>query len=129
MFWRNKELKDVVGQTKRVKVRDVLFTIRKLEPVHYLNGSRAAFKIYDTWKREKDVDFSEKELKKIKEHYKDVLIASIVKPLISRDGKGESTHVDEIINDWEFAGELYTEIMCFTKGVKKKKMQHLTGRG
>lgn len=121
-IFRNKELKDVLNQNKKVKVKGVLFEIIKLDVSHYLNGSKSLITSWDTYHvgnaDKPDVNVH----KRIKEHFRDVFLAAVVKPVLTRKEDEKEVCVDEIFRDWDLANELYEHIMVFTYGKKKLKL-------
>ena len=117
LIW-GRELKDVIGATKKIKIRGVLFTIKKIDALNYLDGSKSIKMIYDTYTTE---SVTETSMKRIKSHYIDVFMSAIIKPVLVRKDNNKNVLVDEIFNDWGMAQELYESIMAFTYG--KKKLQ------
>ncbi len=45
-----KSIKDVIGETKKIKISGVPFTIRKVNVLDYLNGSKVLIQSFDTHK-------------------------------------------------------------------------------
>jgi len=116
-FW-GKDLKDVLNETKLVKVHGVIFRIKKLDPFSYMNGSHAVAQIFQTYEQKREV--TEQNMEKVKEHYKDVFLAGVVEPQLVRkveDGKG--ILADNLFTDWGLANKLYEEILSYTYGKKK----------
>jgi len=120
-WFRKKNLRDVLNETKKVKVKGVLFNIKKLDVSHYLNGSKSLLASYDTYKvgnaEPSDINLD----KKVREHYRDVFLSSVVRPKLSRNNDGEDIFVDEIFQDWDLAAGLYENIISYTYGKKKMK--------
>lgn len=112
-------LEEAIYETKKIKCHGVLFTIKKINTLDYLNGSKVMLQIFDTYKVNKNSELDPSYVKKIREHYKDVIMSGVVKPVLSRKDNGVNVCVDEIIDNWEMATELYECIIAFTYGKKK----------
>jgi len=113
-------IEEALYQTKRIKIEGVLFTIRKINSLDYLNGSKVMLQIFDTYKNTPQNQINESHIKKVKEHYRDVLMAGIVKPVLSRNkDDGTKIFVDEVLDNWEMATKVYEQIIAFTYGKKK----------
>lgn len=120
-----KSLNAVLGETKTVRVHGIKFTIRKLDALHFLDGSKVMAQIFDTYKIEsvKDKE-AQVSLKKIKEYWVDVFLASVISPVLVRkkeDAVGEAIWVDNLFTEWDLVNELYAHVMEFTYGKKKLK--------
>lgn len=130
-----RELKDVLNETKKIKVCGVRFTIKKVNLLNHLDGSKVLLQSFDTHKTEgakqalSQVQQSEK---KIKDHYSAVLMAGVVEPALcwtEEDAKaGKGIWVDQIYTNWEMVDELYSQIMILTYGKKKMKQAILAAR-
>lgn len=127
-------LADRLNPTKCVKLHGIRFTIRKLNPLDYMTGAKALHQVHSTYQtsgKPPSYDFDEKDVEKIKKHYRDTFMAGVVsarclrKELIPTRGEvkpGElKILVDNFMTDWELAEELYASIVVFTYG--KKKLQ------
>ena len=123
-FERN--LKDVLGATKVVRPLGVKFKIKKIDTSSFLDGSKVMLQMYDIYKMDvKELqgrqEETNKSLQKVKEHYKDVFMASVVEPKLKR--KPESTEegipVDNLFTEWDLCHQLYGEIIAYTYGKKK----------
>jgi len=79
--------------------------------------------VYDTYKLKLEKgndDYQETAIKKMKQHYADVFMASVISPKLTRDkDKKDEMFVEALFNNWEMAQELYTKIMAHTYGKKK----------
>lgn len=116
-------LEEVLHETKQVKINGVLFTIKKINSLDYLNGSKVMIAVFDTYKKDLGNNIDESSLKKVKEHYKDVIMAGVIKPKLTRkDEEGTLISVNEVLDDWDLATKLYSKIIEFTYG--KKKLFH-----
>lgn len=117
-------LDSVLRGTKKVKVKGVVFRIKKIDPLNYLDGSKSILKMYDTYegkrKSAETATLSDADLKKAREHYRDVLLAGVVSPkLVRKIEDTDGYFVDNLFLDWDLVNKLYTEIMVFTYGKKK----------
>jgi hypothetical protein len=111
----------------KIKVSGVPFLIKRLDPSNFMDGSRVMVQTFDIYKIKSDSAVAEASLAKIKEHYKDVFMASILDPKIKRkDDEPTGLFVDHLFTDWDFAHNLYLSIMEFTYG--KKKIKRNTSR-
>lgn len=118
-FSRN--LEDVLSKTKDVRIHGVKFKIKKIDPTAYLDGSKAMLQAFDIYKMESvNSDVSSKNLDKIKDHFKDVFMASVVSPKLCRKKEdSESLLVDNLFTEWDLANQLYESIISYTYGKKK----------
>lgn len=126
MFF-NRDLKKVLNETRTLKLNGVRFEIKKLTPVNYMAGANTMVPSFDILKPQTKVQSEEAlkgHFKKIQMHFRDVFLASVVKPKLVRKDDGKHVCVDEIFNDWEMATELYNEIMNFTYGKKKSILSY-----
>lgn len=117
----SKSLESVVLKTKKIRVHGVKFEIRKIDPSDFLDGSKVMIQTYDTYKKEKSQspEVSASILNKVKEHYRDVFMSSVVSPKLRRNDKDTGLLVDNLFTEWDLAHELYAKIMEFTYGKKK----------
>lgn len=118
----SKRLDDVLHGTKKVKIKGVVFRIKKIDPLSYLDGSKAmqkCFEVYDNKKKDEAKMMTEADMKKVKEHIRDVVLAGVVSPKLSRKESEDGFFVDKLFVDWELVDRLYAEIVAFTYGKKK----------
>ena len=121
-----KKLSDVINQTKKVKVVGVTFTIRKVNILDYAAGSKVLIQAYDTHKTAgAKIEALQATGEKAKRHYADILVAGVVDPVITHDGKDGTINVNDMMPNWELTERLYAEIMTFTYGKKKLKQAML----
>ena len=115
----DRKLEDVLAKTKTIRLHGVKFKIKKIDPTAYLDGSKAMIQQYDIYKVGKSTqEFNDSAIGKVKDHYRDVFMASIVSPkLIRKDGDG--LLVDHLFTEWNLAHDLYAAIMEHTYGKKK----------
>lgn len=122
MFWKllGKSLDKKLNETKVVLVSGVRFKIKKINPLNYLDGSKALVSAYEIYKTGKDVSpiFSDK---KVMEHLSHVICAGVVEPKISLKKEEGSFFIEELFIDHELINGLYEQIMLFTYGKKKVK--------
>lgn len=128
-----KKLKDVLNETRKVRVSGITFTIRKVNLLDYLAGSKVLIQAYDTHKtagaKIAGVQVSDD---KIKRHYADILVAGVVDPKLTHKKENESDPailVDDLFPNWGLVEELYAEIMAFTYGKKKFRQAMLAAKG
>lgn len=118
------DLREKLKINKKVKINGVIFNIRKINVLDYLEGAKVlheAFSVYKT-KSEKEIDQKlVNNIKKAKDYMRDVIMAGVVSPKLVRKQEEDpnAVVVDEILNDWMFAQELCAEILQFTYGKKK----------
>ncbi len=112
-----KDLQSVLNETKTFKFKGVRFTVKKINVLDHLDGSKLMLQSFDTYRTgTKDPDMV---TKKIKEHYSEVICAGLVQPRVYLK-KGEGIPVEELFHDWEIANKLYEEIYLLAYGGKKK---------
>ena len=120
-----RSINDAINETKKVKVEGVNFVIRKINILDHMQGAKVLKQIYDSYKVETagpkaEIEVSEK---RIKEHYRDVLMAGVVDPALSaKEGEPNTIFVDKMFCNWDLVNGLYAEIMAFAYG--KKKLIH-----
>jgi len=117
-YFKGRSLDDRLNDTKKINVCGVIFKIRKFCALDYIDGSdalRQIYKVYSTGSREVDSASA----KKIKKHFTDVFMASVIEPKLSRKKTKGYAPVEGLFNDWELANELYEEIVEYTYGKKK----------
>lgn len=125
-FCKKKTLEEAVFERKTVTVHGIPFTIKKLSSFDYLNGSRVMLQVFDTYKvkgYDKASSEAVESIKKIQDHYRDVLMSAVVKPELTRKkGEPDKFYVDDLFENAELAIAVYQEILVFTYG--KKKLRH-----
>lgn len=127
-LFKPRTLSEYLYTTKKVKYKGIIFVIKKIDPMDYLEGQKVMISTYQTYE-DKRKSPSESSMKKVKGHITDVIMAGVVKPALSRKEEEGKIHVDEIFRDWDLAGYLYDEILCLTYGKKKvKKSQRDTSQ-
>jgi hypothetical protein len=117
------KIEDVVIKPKTVRVHGVKFIIQKIDPTSFLDGSKVLLQAYDTYKvgrpDDEKPDVSTSNINKIKDHYRDVFMAAVQEPRLSRKmgTKGE-LYVDHLFTEWDLAHKLYGHIIEHTYGKK-----------
>ena len=126
MWFFNRSLESVVNKTKTIRVHGVKFIIKKIDITSYLDGSKVMLQMYDLYKVGKgNSEEANRNINKVKDHYKDVFMASVVEPKLSREnGVPEHTYVDYLFTEWDLANELYGHIIELTYGKKKLKQSN-----
>lgn len=120
-----RDLADVLGETRIVKVHGIRFHIKKLDPTAFLDGSRVLLQHYDTYKIKDKTDvatITKGALEKVQQHYSDVFMAAILEPKLCRKPEPDAIPVEHLFTEWELANELYQRIVEFTYGKKKLKL-------
>ena len=126
-----KSLKDHLSGLHKVKIQGIIFSIRKIEPIHFLNGAKIMQKFYDTYKvGGEEVGLDQiKVMNQVKAHWKDVFLAAVVDPVLKRkDDDGPGIFVDNLFTDWELCSELYSEINLITYAKKKSRVSSFLRR-
>lgn len=117
-WFKRRTVEDVLNETKLVKVMGVIFEIKRLDAASYFDGSRSLLQMYQTYEDKRlvqDIDID-----KVKKHYIDVFMNSVVSPKLSRkQGEPDTLFVDNILKNWNLANMLYEEIILYTYGKKK----------
>jgi hypothetical protein len=112
-------IESLVNPKKKIKVNGVEFVIKKLDVLDHLQGSKVLQQSFDTYKLDKPGD-QDVNVKKVKEHYVDVLCAGVVSPAIGRKPGDGVVYVQDMFNNWDLVNNLYSEIIAFTYGKKKQ---------
>ena len=123
-----KKLDKVLNQTKSVKIKGVIFRIKKISPLSYVDGSQALLTVYDTYSSEGSPEAKLKNMHKVQKHFTDVFMAAVLSPVLTRSNDLTDEQrsagvipVENLFTYWEMATELYEEIMALTYGKKKLK--------
>lgn len=130
-----KELVNVLNETREVRVSGIRFTIKKVVLANYLEGTKVLLATNDTHKTkgEKENAASNINHKRVEDHYRDVLIAGVVRPKLcyteDQEKMGEGLWVDKLFNDWDMCSSLYGEIVQLTYGKKKFNRATLAAKG
>jgi hypothetical protein len=127
-WFRRKSLKDVLNETREVKVEGVVFTIRKLSVPDHLSGAKVMHAIYEKYQAGNETEHIQSN-KKVISYYRDVLLTGVVTPKLTAkatDEAGEEVSVDEVFRDWDMVRGLHDKIIEFTYGKKKLARLNLT---
>jgi len=119
MWFKRKRLSEQFEGARKIKVKGIVFKIRKFNVFDYLEGVNVVQQIYDVYRRSEKSEASEASFKKVKAHYRDVFLAGVVWPELVRKEDEEGFFVDKLFYDWEFCHELYSRIIEHTYGKKK----------
>ena len=124
-----RDLKESLHQVKKIRINGVNITIKRIDMMNYLEGHSVLFKTIDVIDNKRiDEKQLEKwarspEYQKIKKHYIDVFMSGVVKPVLSRkDDDGTNVFVEELFTMGDLSEKLYSEIINFTYGKKKIKL-------
>lgn len=123
-LFRGRSLGEALNETKKIKLCGVIFRIKKINVLDYLDGSRVMQKAYETYEqsRKSSKDSMPEGLsKKVKDHFRDVFLAGVVEPKLARKNSpaSEDVWVDELFVDMELCNALYAAIYDFTYDKKK----------
>lgn len=117
----SKKLESVIYATRRVKVSGVWFTIRKINTLHYLEGSKIIQQTYALYRSGKKENLEDVSQKKVVEFFSQFLVACVESPKLSLTKDGPGLFVEDLFVDWEMILGIYEEVMLFTYGKKKTK--------
>lgn len=120
-LFKSRSISEALNDTKKVKIDGVLFHIRRISIIDHLTGAKTLLGPYQTYEDARLSDKANPAVEKIKEHYKDTILAGVVKPKLTRHPDKEPAKVDiqDILNNGEMAVSLYEEIIAYTYGKKK----------
>jgi len=122
-FGKKKTLEEHIKETKKIIVQDIIFHIKKIDVVDYLQGAKVMYTLFQTYKMkgnsEDNDELKLKQMKKARDYMRDVIMAGVVKPKLKRKDEDEGIHIDEVLNDWLLAKELSEAIISYTLGKKK----------
>ena len=125
--FKRKTLDDVLNATVRIKAGGVVFRIKKIDALSFMDGSNAIMQIYQTYEDRKDskkVKTDEEKARdndRLRKHFSDVFLAGVVEPKLCRkkDDKSDGIPVDNLFTDWGLVNDLYQKIMEYSYGKKK----------
>lgn len=115
----SKKLETVLGETKTVKVKGVIFRIKKINALDYMIGYQVLKQVFDVYKVNKEVKDEDVNFKKLKEAIEHALVAAVVSPKLSLKEEDGKIHVEKLFSDWEMVNILYQEIIDYAYGKKK----------
>ena len=70
-------------------------------------------------REENNAVMDEASVAKINEHYKDVILASVINPILTRKQEENGIFIDNLLKNYELTIELYTAIINYSYGKKK----------
>lgn len=114
-----KKLETVLAETKTVKVKGVIFRIKKINALDYMIGYQVIKQVFDVYKTNKEVKDEDVNFKKIKEAMEHALVSSVVFPQLSLKEEPGKIHIEKLFSDWEMVNILYQEIIDYAYGKKK----------
>jgi hypothetical protein len=127
-WFSNTDLNSAVNDVKKVKINGVLFHVKKINPLDHLEGSKVMMKVYDTYEGNRDSKAIEMATSKVRTYYRDIIMAGVVKPALSRkEDSGTGVFVDDIFKDWDMSEKLVEFIITHTYGKKKIMSAHYQG--
>ncbi len=127
-FWRARKLEDVINATLKIKVCGIIFRIKKMDAINFMDGSSAVMQIFQSYedkrenKKVKSEEEKSRELERVRKHYTDVFLAAVVEPKLCRKLEDQTPgviFVDHLFTDWALVNELYSRIIEYTWGKKK----------
>jgi hypothetical protein len=119
LFGGSVDLTDHLRQTKKIKIKGVIFRIRKVNMEDHIAGYSILYQIYSTYDKGKRKLPAPEEIAKLKKFMRDFLVAGIVSPKITlKDPPGNEIHVGELMADMEMAAELCHQIIAYSNGKK-----------
>lgn len=126
--FKKRTLKDAVSETKKVVIEGVVFKIRRINPMSYMQGYDVVLQEISTYQVGKvaSPENIDKSLKKTRKHWEQIILAGVVEPNIVRKDDGMHTTIDEILNNFELASKLYEAILYYAYGKKKARAFGLT---
>ena len=121
----SQDLRSYLNDSKRIKVQGVIFDIRKINILDYLEGARVLQEFFSVYKTKDQKYKQSKEhiehMKKARSFMRDIIMAGVVKPKLVRkqEDDTEAILVDEVLSDWVMAQTLSAEILDYTYNKKK----------
>jgi len=124
-WFKSKDLASVVHARKKVKISGVEFIIKKLDVLNHLEGANVLQKSFDTYQVPKQGGQSQElaasNLKKLREHYTDIICSGVVSPKIGRKEGDGVVYIGDMFTNWDMVNALYQAILEFSYGKKKTK--------
>lgn len=121
-WFRRKSPKDIINQTKKIKISGIIFEIKKISPIDFAEGTTAMHQIYQTYSADPRNVNVKKTSEKIKKYYRDVFMAGVVDPKLTRkqdEAVGDVIFVDNLFTEWSVAETLLAAILDYTYSKKK----------
>lgn len=116
-FSKKKTLREYLDETKTVKIKGILFEIKRIDVVNFMQGAKVLLASYATYEDKKKEDQIADSAKKVREYYKDVVLSGVVKPELTRNPDKEPTkiNIDDVLVDMSLTEKLVQEIIVFSK--------------
>lgn len=117
---RGRDLREFLNEPKKIKIHGIIFGIRKISPLNFMEGAQVVQSIFQSYEQKKDINPANS--KKIKDHYIDMFMSAVVSPTLVRkqeEAVNGAVWVEGLINDWGLATELYEKIVDYSYGKKK----------
>lgn len=128
-FFRSKDPARVIGAKKKVKIGGASFIIKKVDVLNYVEGAKVLQQTFDVYASGKTQDpGANVSIKKMKEHYTDVITSGVVSPRISRKPDDGEIFMDDLFCNWDILNGLYEAIISFSYGKKKLRSSGLRAR-
>lgn len=129
-WFKESSLEKHLNHMEEIRVCGIKFTIRKISPIDYLDGSQVMQRMFDTYTVNKSDDAVPGLMKHLKKHYSDIFMAAVVEPKLTRATPAEEgkIFVENLMTDWELATELYEKIMQLTYGKKNYLLYKSQGK-
>ena len=123
-YFSGGDLRSSLGKTKRAKINGVVFRIKKIDVLDFLDGSNVLARSYQTYEEKKKPakSMNESTAKAAKKHYRDVLLSGVVSPKLCRKEDDEGVFVDDMFVDMDMVEQLYISIFEYTYGKKKVQL-------
>lgn len=127
-FFRRNNLEARLNATEKVKVCGIIFRIKKIDALSFMDGSSAVMQVFQSYedrregKKSKTEDEKLRDLERVKKHYTDVFLSGVVEPKLCRKLEEQAPgviFVDNLFSDWALVNELYEKIVSLTYGKKK----------
>lgn len=114
------DLTDHLRRTKKIKIKNVIFHIRKVNMEDYVAGYSILYQLYATYEKGKRKMPAPEEIAQLKKFMRDFLVAGVASPKLTlKDPPGTEIHVNELLADMEMASELCHQIILYSNGKKK----------
>jgi len=111
-----KSLGAYLRETKQIIVNDVLFEIKRVNVVSFLEGYSVLTSNYALLDDKRKKEDTAKLTKQLNTYYRDVIMASVTRPKLSFKPDVDGTHhIDLILSDASLRDGLVTEILAFSK--------------
>lgn len=122
------QLRAAIDHATLVKIHGIFFRIKKISPVDYYRGARVYQQFFETYEKAAAAEKikmieGDKALEKVRDHFSDVFMTSVVEPKLCYDKDKEKNPdaipVSHLFTDFTLAHELYLAIIEHSFGKKK----------